>query len=362
MPPKSSEGGAITFPSTARIPDLCSSIMARKAVVNPNYFQVKAEGERWLAQIMKWDKKASAKNTRTDLCYLVALWAPTCDEEALRVMLDWQHWVFLFDDQFDEGHLRCDPIAAREEVDFMMTIMTDDAPPVGLDRSPVGYIFQRCWQAIKRRSSLELQQRYREQHWRYFEQLVVQIQRAARSEILTSDVQTYMELRRGTIGVYPGIALTEWAQNVKLPESVFSHNSIQECMRVSSELVVLVNDVLSYRKDLELGVDYNLISLLQTKGLTTQQSLDQIGIMYNDCYKRWYTALAELPCYGEEIDREVLKFIDVCSFVASGNLHWSFKTGRYLGTGGHDVYKTKIMYLPRGSAPESKDNEEIGVH
>lgn len=33
-----------------RIPDLCSSIMARKPVVNPNYFQVKAMEDSWIAK------------------------------------------------------------------------------------------------------------------------------------------------------------------------------------------------------------------------------------------------------------------------------------------------------------------------
>lgn len=35
---------------SVRVPDLFSSIMSMKPVVNPNYFQVKAEGDRWIAQ------------------------------------------------------------------------------------------------------------------------------------------------------------------------------------------------------------------------------------------------------------------------------------------------------------------------
>jgi hypothetical protein len=61
----------------------------------------------------------------------------------------------------------------------------------------------------------------------------------ARGEVLTSDVDTYIDMRRGTIGAYPAIAVAEYGQGVKLPESVFQHNSLQECMRVSADLVLL---------------------------------------------------------------------------------------------------------------------------
>ena len=79
--------------------------------------------------------------------------------------------VFLFDDrvlnslycipltpliiliEFDEGHLRDDPIAAQEEVDATMAIMTSDEPLIQPDEYPVRYLFQSCWQRVKRRAS-----------------------------------------------------------------------------------------------------------------------------------------------------------------------------------------------------------------
>lgn len=88
-------------------------------------------------------------------------------------------------------------------------------------------------------------------------------------------------------------------------------------------LPLRVNDVLSYRKDLELGVDHNLISLLvERDNLSIQQAVDKIGEMINECYRRWYLALAELPSYGEKVDREVMRFVEVCRAVAQGNLYW----------------------------------------
>lgn len=46
-------------------------------------------------RIINADSTWDTKNRKVDLCYLAAIWAPHCDEEALRMMLDWNHWVRL---------------------------------------------------------------------------------------------------------------------------------------------------------------------------------------------------------------------------------------------------------------------------
>ncbi len=110
-----------------------------------------------------------------------------------------------------------------------------------------------------------------------------------------------------------------------------------------------VNDILSLRKDIvspfssipspkfffffrfsfqslthsqEYGVDHNLIILLKKQGLSEQQAVDKIEDMLDDCYRRWYRALAEMPIWGEDVDREVLKYVDGCRNIALGNLYW----------------------------------------
>jgi hypothetical protein len=84
-----------------------------------------------------------------------------------------------------------------------------------------------------------------------------------------------------------------------------------------------VNDVLSYRKDLDLGVEFNIIMLLMNRERhSVQQAVDTIGEMINDCYSQWFQALADLPSFGEDVDCEVAKFVEVCRAMAHGNLYW----------------------------------------
>lgn len=58
------------------------------------------------------------------------------------------------------------------------------------------------------------------------------------------------------------------------------------------------------------------------QGFSMQEAVNRISDMLDDCYKRWYSALANMPIWGEEVDRQVLKFVDACRNVALGNLYW----------------------------------------
>ncbi|KAM0146338.1 hypothetical protein ACHAPG_011193 [Botrytis cinerea] len=297
-------------PPFVRVPDLFGSIMSTKPVVNPNYFAAKARGDRWIARVMNFNKAVAARNSKVDLCFLASMWAPDAPEDRLVMMLDWNHWVFLFDDQ--------------------------------------------------------MQQRWIDQHKRYFDQLLVQVDQQVGGENFTRDVEAYMDLRRGTIGVYPAISLSEYGAGVNVPQHVYDHPSLQECMKVSADLVTLVNDVLSYRKDLELGVDHNLMSLLmQRDNLSAQQAVDVIGDMAVVSRSRRASVLwREDRLQRHEICGDLQgsgpgQSILEASQFRCGSFHTaakpngsqanrgnSFQTGRYLGPEGHEVHETGIMYLP----------------
>ncbi|KAL5370952.1 Cell wall endo-beta-1,3-glucanase [Paraphaeosphaeria sporulosa] len=320
---ESTERPATQQPSFVRIPDCFGSIMALKPLVNPHYFAAKAKGDQRIARHMGFDKTAATRNAQTDLCYLASMWSPTAPEDRLDMMVDWNHWVFFFDDEFDEGQFKMDLPAAAEEVKQTIAIMEEHGPRYDSDSNLLRYIFQTCCDKIKASSGEGTKQRWIDHHKRYLEQLLVQIELEARGATLTCDVDAYFDLRRGTIGVYPAIALAEWASNIEVPQQAYEHPSLQKCMQISADLVILVNDVLSYRKDLDLGVEFNLITLLMKKHrFSVQQAMNTIGNMINDCYRQWYLALADLPSYGEKLDREVMKFVEVCRAIAHGNLYW----------------------------------------
>lgn len=81
------------------IPDLFSSIMSSSIRVNPHYAKVKLKADARIARLMMKDDKWAAKNAKVDLAFLASAWCWTCDEAILNLSMDWNHWVFLFDDR-----------------------------------------------------------------------------------------------------------------------------------------------------------------------------------------------------------------------------------------------------------------------
>jgi hypothetical protein len=72
----------------------------------------------------------------------------------------------------------------------------------------------------------------------------------------------------------------------------------------------------------EYGVEHNIVTRLRALGSSMQEAVDRVSEMLNDCYRRWYRALAELPVWGYKIDRQVLKLLDGYRDVAMGTLYW----------------------------------------
>ncbi|KAJ0328322.1 hypothetical protein COL5a_005098 [Colletotrichum fioriniae] len=86
--------------------------------------------------------------------------------------------------------------------------------------------------------------------------------------------------------------------------------------------------------------------MLKSQGHSTQEAIDEIGDMIDECYRNWYLALSKMPICGEKVDQEVIRYLDGCRDVALGNLHWSYESGRYLGDEGALVRQTRVLRLP----------------
>jgi hypothetical protein len=82
------------------------------------------------------------------------------------------------------------------------------------------------------------------------------------------------------------------------------------------------NDILSYAKEQAEGVPHNLITVFRAKGVLTQRAFDMAGEMLRQCYGDWFLAQAQLPHFGEVIDREVQKYILAIQRVMVASLNW----------------------------------------
>ncbi|KAL6796711.1 isoprenoid synthase domain-containing protein [Trichoderma sp. SZMC 28012] len=309
-------------PRHVLIPDLFSSIMSTEPAINPHYQGGKAEADKWFKELLQLTGKEEKKFNKTDFGFAAAVWAPSAEKDRFRTAVDWANWIFYFDDQFDEGPLANDPVKAQEEVDCILAILNDNGPRVQADK-PLQFAFQAIWDRIKTSDTPEVQERWKDSHKKYIEGLLYQSKLSKSSSAPALPVDQYMSYRRRTIGVVLAIRLVEFAEDIRLSQTQMDHPSLQLCTSTIVDLVILSNDILSYKKEVELNdAGNNLITILKAHNLSDQEAMNSIGKMLDDCYKTWYSALDKLPAWGEEIDREVLKYLDACRNVGLGNLHW----------------------------------------
>ncbi|TLD09425.1 uncharacterized protein PgNI_07114 [Pyricularia grisea] len=331
--------------TTVMLPDLFVSIMSPSPRLNPFYESVRPAANEWTKRLLKLDAKSYAKHQRVNFSKLASMWMPEADEEGLRVMVDWLTWVFYFDDLFDDGDLRDNPAAAQAEAEATLSLMSDVDHEVSPELHPLRYMFHTTWVRFRKYTdhSPALQNRYKKSMEEYINGILQQVDFSSFDASL--DAELYLHFRRKSVGLRPCHALLEYACGIQIPDHVMAHPAIQECMAVSIDLVLLQNDILSYKKEQASNVIHNLIHIYRNQGMTAQEAFDQAGNLVVRAIRRWHLAQLDLPIWGEHIDKEVQRYLQGFLDSCVGSLNWSFITGRYFGDQGDEIRKTRVLDL-----------------
>ncbi|QGI88298.1 hypothetical protein CEK25_003254 [Fusarium fujikuroi] len=330
------------------LPDLFSSLMSVPARENPHYASVKADADEWISFVINADAKWASRNKRVDFTYLASIWAPDCSAFALRTSADWNSWAFLFDDQFDEGHLSNDLEGAINEIARTREIMEGTAPRYTADSEhPIRYVFQTLCDRVKQNpegfyagkpSSERFYRRWMWAHELYWEGLVAQVRTNVEGRSFTRGPEEYLAMRRGSLGAYPALVNNEWAYGIDLPEEVADHPLVFEIMIIMSDQILLVKDILSYEKDLRLGVEKNhaLGSLLgadhntgryfKVKRMAPGQAINQRVVMTKEDGRRCKRAESELRCLEQQAVRQMFGYIEVAYTYSFGSFVYTCKT------------------------------------
>ncbi|RAK94265.1 terpene synthase metal binding domain protein [Aspergillus costaricaensis CBS 115574] len=312
-----------------KLPPLFVNFAARKAPMNKHYQAVREESEQWLIKTCKFDTNMASFIHKTDFGYFVAIVAPDTEEDKLRTMFDWGNWVFPFDDAFDNGELKVDLDGVRRMMDELLTVMDNKVTFRPTD--PLVVAFKSIWDRLSDSNcSAGTLRRFARSMQDYSEACIQQVIMQSRfqgSETLSVD--EFIAMRRGSIATTPLFALFEYAYGLNIPDEVFECSSIKELERVSTEVTVIQNDIVSYRKEQLLDENSNLIKIYLRDGFSVQAAFDEAGKLLATCYRDWYLALADLPSWGEDVDAQVQTYIEGLQNVVLANIHWSFRAERY---------------------------------
>jgi hypothetical protein len=235
------------------IPNLFTSFLATPPYPNPHYGSVRAESEQWLANSWQCDYKAQKKISAIDFSYFCAILAPKADHDRFRLICDWGNWVFPFDDLFDDGDLREDVDRAHLLIERLIGAMQDakevGALPAGAEAEQrLVDSHSNIWERLKSGTeNAGVRERFRCAIQDYCNGALQQVQDCSASH--SRDPEDLLTVRRSSIGAQPLYALVEFGHQLDIPKSVLNHTLIEQIRVLGVDLILIQNDILSYRKE-----------------------------------------------------------------------------------------------------------------
>ncbi|KAG4419576.1 hypothetical protein IFR04_007278 [Cadophora malorum] len=125
---------AAATPTTVIIPDLFESFLSRTPKVNPHYEVVRDAALDWASEVCGYNQEGAKKMRQGDFGYFAAVSLPDASPVKLRTVIDWFNWLFVFDDQLDDGPLSLQKDEACKYIDGTLSIL-DDRSPYRFDKS-----------------------------------------------------------------------------------------------------------------------------------------------------------------------------------------------------------------------------------
>ncbi|TFY62379.1 hypothetical protein EVG20_g6722 [Dentipellis fragilis] len=310
--------------------------------LNPHYLEVKRESAAWAAGFRAFSSKAQHAFDLCDINLLAALAYPLADKARLRSGCDMMNLFFIIDEYSDVANVS----EVKEQAKIVMDALRNPNRPRPKDEWVGGEIARQFWELAMKTASAQAQKRFIQIFEEYLQSVIVQASDREHSHI--RDIDSYMKVRRDTIGVKPSYALLEFDMN--LPDEVVSHPIIQELMCLSTDMICLNNDILSYNVEQARCDDaHNIVMIVMHQfKMDTAGAMNWVADYHAKLERKFNDTYLKVPKWGGPLDLQVARYVDGLGNWVRANDQWSFESERYFGNGGLRIMKTRtITLLPK---------------
>ncbi|KAG0141706.1 hypothetical protein CROQUDRAFT_110334 [Cronartium quercuum f. sp. fusiforme G11] len=290
---------------------------------------------QWLMYNLGGEQLKKLKANDFALC--TANWYPTAEWEEYKIITLFFVWLFAWDDLFESLILdstRGTELANEylsETIVFVRSCLGVGESLQELPKNPIINSFQVISKAIMKVYTDDQRQTLLEGLEKYF-QGVNEEQRIIRSDELPS-LDVFWKMRIGASGVEPTLAFNEYALKQHLPSHIMKSDPIKVIWKECTEIIIIVNDLISFRKEKVSGDVLNLITVTHSAdgGVEIQEAFNKVFQLLTQSVNKMNTATKEaLEIYkGSEVEQEVKNFVELVLMQCAGNLDWSLKTRRY---------------------------------
>ncbi|GAA2410798.1 hypothetical protein GCM10010420_44500 [Streptomyces glaucosporus] len=308
------------------------------SAISPDVERARAHTLRWLRDFgLLRGESAFEEYDALRLERAMARFYPRATGEDLMLATDVNGWFFVFDDQFD-GRLGQRPEAVARLLNSLTAVMDEGGPAPGTPLNPLVESFRDLWRRVNDGMPEVWRERFR-RHWRGY--LLAHHQEALnRSGDAPPALEEFLTARRHSIGIQPCLDLAERCGRYALPAGLHGGSPLREMRRITDDVAIFVNDIVSLDKELAVGdVNNTVILLHRATGRALEECVREVCAMANGRVARFREHAARLPGLlaargvPGQVRARVEDYVDGMRNVMRGNLDWSLESRRYDAAG-----------------------------
>lgn len=295
--------------------------------INPGVQEAHAHALDWAKQYRLVRKEAALHRFEASrFTWLAARAYPTAAQAELEVINDWLTWLFMFDDQFDEGLIGGRPEHLEALLACYVALFAGAEP--GAVQSPAAAALVDLCRRTRSQMPGTWWARFAHHFSQYLGTYPWSVGNTARGAVPA--LAEYIERRRHSGGMYPAIDLIEFVLHRELPQELLEGSHFPLLSRLTNDVVCWSNDIFSLEKELARGDVNNLVLVVErAERIPLQEAVDQVGAMVSSAVEIFEQVERALPTFPADLEEAVQHYLRMLRGWMRGNLDWSIETGRY---------------------------------
>ncbi|GAW19686.1 hypothetical protein ANO14919_091750 [Xylariales sp. No.14919] len=326
---------------TLHLSDLTKAFASWPTATNKYTRELEELVDTMLERVVTNERKLKALK-QAGFAHLMALWYPDAEWPELVVATAYSLWIFVWDDEIDGGDTEestNEELAQayyRKSLAYIHSIL-------GLDDSGQGDVeaphqnmklFADVGHPVRKATDIQQRQRFFGELENFMLQVGVEHSHRMAGSIPTTE--EYMNIRSGSVGCGPQIALTDYMLNIRLPETVMECAAMKALWRETIYICLILNDVYSVQKEIAQGSLLNIVPVMFKNMKLDQKSIEAVSkdldVALKETMERFEDAadaLGKIAPEDAELHGNILDFIKWCRYFTTGVLYWSLESRRY---------------------------------
>ncbi|NJQ03598.1 terpene synthase family protein [Streptomyces zingiberis] len=299
--------------------------------VSPYAAEAEAHLDDWVVRFEVVTSEVARKRfARAGFGQFAARTYPTADRTRLNLVADWFGWLFLVDDQLDDGRVGRDIDSARSAMAGLLAVLEQDGPAGarGPGEPPLAWALRDLWHRTATGATPAWRRRFRGHLAACLDAACWEAENRI-TGVWPGEAE-YIEQRRHTGAIYVCMDLIDIVAGLDLPEEVYEDELFQAALRSSSDVVVWTNDWYSLGKEMALGEYHNLVRVVEhERGLSQPEALVHTAEAINTETRRYLRHRERLLEAHPAHRAGLTTYLAGMESWMRGNLDWSRATLRY---------------------------------